>query len=73
MHGRVQAHTFWESDTAVEIVAPSTPDVIVPTEDELNSAVQVGSEDVSIPCRLSMPSGSFGTEEGGETYHVLEG
>lgn len=35
-----QAHPFWEVGTAVEI-SSSTPDVIVPTEAEMNSAVQV--------------------------------
>lgn len=37
----VQAHPFWEAGTVVEM-SSSTPDVIVPTEAEVNSAVQVG-------------------------------
>lgn len=37
----VQAHPFWETGTGVEVSCPSTPHVIVPTEAEVDSAVQV--------------------------------
>lgn len=45
----MQAHPFWDSGTGVEMAAP-TPDVIVPTEAEVNSAVQV-REDL---CRYTL-------------------
>lgn len=41
--GQMKAHPFWDSGTGVEMAAP-TPDVIVPTEAEVNSAVQEGVE-----------------------------
>ncbi|CAM9665891.1 unnamed protein product [Ectocarpus sp. 4 AP-2014] len=40
---QMKAHPFWEAGTAVEI-SSSTPDVIVPTEAEVDSAVQEGVE-----------------------------
>eukprot|EP00752_Nemacystus_decipiens_P018274 g16395.t1 len=40
---QMKAHPFWEAGTVVEM-SSSTPDVIVPTEAEVNSAVQEGVE-----------------------------
>eukprot|EP00904_Undaria_pinnatifida_P006544 jgi/Undpi1/3019/HiC_scaffold_14.g06396.m1 len=40
---QMKAHPFWEAGGEVGTI-PSVPDVIVPTEDELNSAVQEGVE-----------------------------
>lgn len=38
-----QAHSFWDSGAGVEMASPTTPDVIVPTEAEVDSAVQVAT------------------------------
>ena len=45
--GRIclQAHPFWEAGAELP-VTPPVPDVIIPTEDELNSAVQVRTSGV---------------------------
>ncbi|CAM9850804.1 unnamed protein product [Pylaiella littoralis] len=63
---QMKAHPFWEAGTVVEM-STSTPDVIVPTEAEVNSAVQEGVEPEKTEQTESVEPPSVGDMEQGST------